>query len=173
MGCFMIGINLAPISPAYQGVSKDEYIKDMVNLVKALQHEEIVFITHDYHIGKSIGKLRDTSDLSPIDEVNQYFNYQLINHEEIRRCSLIITFRMHLAIRAVCVGIRTIYLGYYDKKWCIPQVSHFIHLDYRRDMVVGDILAGLRILRANNIGWFELTSDRNIEAIKLALEGKI
>jgi hypothetical protein len=80
---------------------------------------------------------------------------------------------MHLAIRAVCVGIRTIYLGYYDKKWCIPSVAHFKYLDYRRGLVVEDILLGIKELRAKSAGWFELTSNGNIEAIKSALEDKI
>lgn len=163
----MIGINLAPISPAYNGISEFRYIDDMCKMVRFI-HKPIIFIPHDYLKYSSKGKVKYVGDIYPIKKVNELFNYEIGTPGDVERCDLIISFRMHLAIRAVCRGIRTIYLGYYNKRYCFPEVSHFIYLDYG-DNVVYQILAAYELLRDRPIGTFELTSEENINAIKRAL----
>lgn len=163
----MIGLNLSPISPKYNGVSYNQYIKDMFLLVLSLS-DYVVFIPHDSQTHPSMGKLKYTADLFPIYDVNKQLNNKIKITDELDGCDIIITFRMHLAIHAICRGIRTIYIGYYWKQHCLPRVSHLIYMDYTAD-IVERILDAEKKLRKEKVQRFPITSEINIKIIKEAL----
>lgn len=165
----LIGVNPSAIFYDRMKCSFDEYVDMIVDLVRELQHDEVILIPHVYGPKRGIGSISNADDREVMKHVVEKTWVRAGTHEDLSRCSLFIGFRMHACVRAISLGIPTIAIGYSHKMECLPKFAWVRTLD-AKTFTLRDILNAVSELKnmkidKTELGTFTAKAKGNIDTI--------
>jgi polysaccharide pyruvyl transferase WcaK-like protein/coenzyme F420-reducing hydrogenase beta subunit len=128
----VIGLNPSALAHRHMDRSPAEYADFLATLVRTLSaRHKVILIPHVYGPRHGLGSVANQDDRQVIDAVARLVSVETGTHEDIRRCSLFIGFRMHACISAISRGIPTVALSYSQKSSGLPRFDWVKTIDIR------------------------------------------
>lgn len=119
--CDSIGLVINSSSHIYMGISQEQYINMIVELVKYLN--DVIIILHT--------RAKLDSDMKLALDIQKICGVDIGSPETIKTCKLIIGFKMHPCVTAISYEIPTIVMCYSQKYSGIPEFDWIKKIDIR------------------------------------------